>query len=261
MNKYFDLIKNYDPEKEGKVIMILGNDNHTVKNIVYPNEFNKYQSSLHKNEHFSKMNENFQYFIYSHLKYIIYPKTIRKIKDLDDFKDNNGNVPFNLSAKYSKYTFLNKITYSSKKYINNVDKTLSLLNKEGLSGYYYLKNNDIQEEFLMKSGKKIYPLPNMILELNKNNKTISSINLIMKIGLSENLKVSLMEHHKPDKIYLCVDIGEKEFFAAAEQEKLEIRLLDKYLKLPFVNLPQYIEIIEPFLSRHYQQIISKILYI
>ena len=260
MNKYLDLVKNYDPEKEGKVIMILGDDNHTVKNIVYPNEFNKYQSSLYKNEHFSKMNENFQYFIYSHLKYIIYPKTIRKIKDLDDFKDNNGNVPFNLAAKYSKYTFLNKITYSSKKYIQNVDKTLSLLNKEGLSGYYYLKNNDIQEEFLMKSGKKIYPLPNMVLELNKNNKTISSINLIMKIGLSENLKVSLMEHHNPDKIYLCVDIGEKEFFAAAEQEKLEIRLLDKYLKLPFVNLPQYIEIVEPFLSRQYQQIISKILY-
>ena len=260
MNKYLDLVKNYDHKKEGKVIMMTGNDNHRVINIAYPNEFHKFQSSLSKNEHFSKMSENFQDFVYSQLKYIIYPKTIRKIKNLEDLKDNDGNIPINLAAKYSKYRFLKKIISDSKKYVQDIDKTFSLTNKEGLSGYYYLKNEEIQEDFLIKSGKKIYPLPNVVLELNKNDKTKSSINLIMKIGLSENLKVSLMEHFKEDKVYLCVNIGEKEFCIAAEEEKLEMKLLDKYLKLPFLNQPQYIEVVEPFLSRHYQYIISKILY-
>ena len=260
MNRYLALYDEYDPTKKDRVIMIFGDENHYVRNIVYPSEYYKFKSSLWKNDHFSQLEVEFQNYIIKNLLFIIYPRTSRHIKPLINLQDDNGDIPFNLAAKYSKFDFLKQITSNSRKYIQNVDSSLSYTNKEGLSGYFYLKDNDIQEEFLISAGKKIYPIPPVVLELNKNQSTKSSINLIMKIGLSENLKVNLMEHYNPNKVYLCVDINEKEFCIAAEQEKIEMRLLDKYLKLPFINKQEFIDSVEPFLTRQYQFIIFKILY-
>ena len=40
---------------------------------------------------------------------------------------------------------------------------------------------------------KIYPLPLVVLDVNNNESTKSSINLIMKMGISENLEIELMQ--------------------------------------------------------------------
>ena len=51
------------------------------------------------------------------------------------------------------------------------------------------KNN-----LLRKHSNKIYPIPLVVLDLNNNSLTKASINLIMKIGISEKLEIELMEH-------------------------------------------------------------------
>ena len=106
-------------------------------------------------------------------------------------------------------------------------------NNLGLSGYYYLKNLNFRRAFLEDGGKNIYIIPPVVLELNKNRKTISSINLIMKIAINEGLIVSLMQHIDKSKLYLLVDINEDLFYEQCEKEKIEMKMLDKNLFIKF----------------------------
>ena len=69
-------------------------------------------------------------------------------------------------------------------------------NNLGLSGYYYLKKTKFRKAFVEESGNAFYNIPQVVLELNKNNHTLSTINLtinfIFRIIIS-NLKNILLE--------------------------------------------------------------------
>ena len=91
----------------------------------------------------------------------------------------------------------------------------------------------------------------VVLDLNNNSSTRASINLIMKIGLSEKLEIKLMQNIDESRIYILINITEEYFFDQAEKEKLHIKLLKKNLKLPFENDQNYISKVEPFLSRYF----------
>ena len=214
-------------------------------------------AEMKKDLHFKQLNKDFRKYLKSNAKVLFYPEERTKVGLLENLEDKFGNIPINCASKYSQNKFITSITELS--LITNIDKHLSKTNKSGISGYFLLKDNDLQNNFLSHANKKLYPIPLVVLELNKNPKTIASINLIMKIALSENLKVALMEHRNPNNIYLLIDIGNKEFCAQAEKEKIQMKLLDKNLKVSFMNNEEFIKNVEPFLSRHYQFIISSIL--
>ena len=141
--------------------------------------------------------------------------------------------------------------------IDNIHDELKPDNNFGYSGYYYLKNSSFKRTFLEEVGRGSYIIPPVVLELNKNKKTTSSINLIMKIAINEGLIVSLMQNIDKSKLYLLIDINEETFYKQAELEKIEMKLLDKNLLLKFENNKNFIDNIEPFFSRHYQYIIVK----
>ena len=96
--------------------------------------------------------------------------------------------------------------------INNVHELLNADNKSGYAGYYYLKNYSFKNSLIKKNSNKIYPIPLVILDLNNNPSTKASINLIMKIGISEQLEIELMENIDDSRIYILINITEQYFF-------------------------------------------------
>ena len=255
-NKYNEYIKITNV----KTIMITAEKKENQKNIItigYPEEYDDFVYRLKNDKQYQYYNYSFREYLEKYMKFLIYPKSFQYTENFGNLKDDYGNIPFNLAAKYSHEEFLLNITKNI--ITEKIDEFLSSTDNFNLCGYYYLKDNEIQKEFILNSGKKVYDIPQVVLELNKNKSTFSSINLIMKIVLSENLRVALMEHHKKDKVFLLIDIDEKEFFEGAEKEKMEMKLLDKNLRLPFENTRDFINRVEPFLSRQFQTIINKVL--
>ena len=233
-------------------------DNSGLKNffrISYPVEYQQYQQKLETSIHFNSLNKKFKNYILKHYFKLIYPKSYVENLPLEKIVDKEGNTPIILAAKYNKYEFLDFI--QENQIINNIHELLNADNKIGYAGYYYLKNHSFKNNLLRKHSNKIYPIPLVVLDLNNNSLTKASINLIMKIGISEKLEIELMEHIDNSRIYILINITEEYFFEQAEKEKLHIKLLKKNLKLPFENDPKYISNVEPFLSRHYQYIIIK----
>ena len=214
-------------------------------------------SHIKGDEIFKTLEKGFRKYFIKGLRHVFFPQYRETKKNLEHLLDAEHNNPFNCSAKYSKYEFITE--FQNNETFGPFHNHLSISNKFGISGYYYLKDDNLQNEFLTKAGQTLFPIPPMVLELNKNEKTIDSINLIMKIVLAENLIATLMEHRDKECVYLLVGIREKEFCIQAEREKIQMKLLDKNLKISFKNNQKYIEAVEPFLSRHYQSVINIIL--
>ena len=254
------MIKEYDNMqlKANKSIINTGVGSYFIKNKkVSVIQLLRKIFEMKKDPNFKKLNQKFRNYLSSNAIILFYPEERNNIKPLLEITDNYGDIPFNFAPKYSQNSFMSKI--KDLNLIQDIDKHLSISNKYGMSGYYLLKDDELQEYFLSKAKKKLYPIPPVVIELNKNKKTISTINLVMKIALAENLKATLMEHKNPDNLYLLVDIGIKEFCEQAEKEKIQMKLLDKNLKVSFINSEEFVKKVEPFLSRHYQTIISSIL--
>ena len=214
-------------------------------------------SQIKSDDVFKTFERGFRKYFIKGLKHLFFPEYRETKKELKELLDSEHNNPFNCSAKYSQYKFIKE--FQDNEIFGKFHDHLIISNKFGISGYYYLKDDGLQNEFLTKADQTLFPIPPMVLELNKNEKTIDSINLIMKIVLAENLIATLMEHRDKKCIYLLVGIREKEFCIQAEREKIQMKLLDKNLKLSFTNNEQYIRSVEPFLSRHYQSVINIIL--
>ena len=246
----------YNNRKSTKTKFILlqieGDD---IKKINYPKQFSEYKNQFSCSKHFKSLNKKFQKYLLNKFFQLIYPKTILSHLTIDKILDNKGNNPIALAAQNSNYKFFPKL----EKIIPNLENLLRIDNNLKAPGFYYIKDRELFNELLTKIEKQNYPMPPVVLELNKNKKTKTSINLIMKIGISEKLGIELMQHIDKNKLYILVNITHKYFCEQAEKEKLEIKLLNKYLKLPFENNEKYISSVEPFLSRHYQYIITKTL--
>ena len=240
--------------KKVPVSIIKNGENNLITTISYPKEFNQYKRQLLDDEQFNKLNKNFRNYIINNFFELIYPKTLIEKLPLNQILDKDGNNPITLACKYNNEDFIQKLKENN--IVDNIFNEMRLDNKLGFSGYYYLKNVDFRRKFIEESGNKI-AIPLVVLELNKNRKTISTINLIVKIARNEGLKVSLMQHIDYSKIYILVDISEELFFEQCVKEKMEMKLLDKNLFLKFENNKDFINSIEPFLSRHYQYIIVK----
>ena len=229
--------------------------NKNIYRISYPIEYQQYQKKFETSIHFNSLNEKFKNHILNYFFQLIYPKSYVENLPLEKIVDNEGNTPIILAAKYNQYDFLDFI--QEQQLVNNIHELLNSVNKIGYAGYYYLKNNFYKNNLIKKSLNKIFPLPLVILDLNNNSSTRASINLIMKIGISEKLEIELMQQIDDTRVYILINITEEYFFEQAEKEKLHIKLLEKNLKLPFENEPKYISSVEPFLSRYYQYIIMK----
>ena len=227
----------------------------TKKNV--PISLPSIASQIKSDEIFKTFERGFRKYFIKGLKHLFFPEYRETKKELKELLDSEHNNPFNCSAKYSQYKFIKE--FQDNEIFGKFHDHLIISNKFGISGYYYLKDDNLQNEFLTKADQTLFPIPPMVLELNKNEKTVDSINLIMKIVLAENLIATLMEHRDKKCVYLLVDIREKEFCIQAEREKIQMKLLDKNLKLSFTNSEQYIRSVEPFLSRHYQSVINIIL--
>ena len=250
-------IKSEQDLKSTKTIPVTLEQNEINDNkcISYPNEFNYFKKRFFESKHFNTFSGDFQNYLKKYFFELIYPKTLIEKLPLNQIFDNDKNTPITLACKYNNQNFIKKLNES--KLIDNIHDELQPDNNLGYSGYYYLKNSSFKKSFLEEVGKGSYSIPPVVLELNKNKKTKSSINLIMKIALNEGLIVSLMESIDNSRVYLLVDITEEFFYKQAEIEKIEIKLLDKNLLLKFENNKNFIDIIEPFFSRHYQYIIVK----
>ena len=250
-------IKEEQDFKSEKIIPVTleQNELNSYKCISYPNEFNYYKKKFLDSKHFKTLSGEFQNYLKKYFFELIYPKTIIEKLSLSQIFDNDKNTPITLACKYNNQNFIKKLKESN--LIDNIHDELQPDNNLGYSGYYYLKNSSFKKAFLEEVGKGSYTIPPVVLELYKNKKTKSSINLIMKIALNEGLIVSLMESIDNSRVYLLVDITEEYFYKQAEIEKIELKLLDKNLLLKFENNKNFIDIIEPFFSRHYQYIIIK----
>ena len=227
--------------------------NKTISNIIYPYQYQQYKKIFESNN--ILVNKKFKKYLSDHFFELIYPKSFTEYLPFEKIVDNEGNIPIVLAAKKNLYNFFYFI--QEKELIKNMDIIFNLDNNIGYCGYYYLKDISFKNSLIKKSLKKIYPIPPVVLELNRNNSTKSSINLIMKIGVSEKLEIELMQHIDNNCLYILININENYFYQQAEKDKLHIKLLNKNLKLPFENNNKYISSVEPFLSRHYQYIITK----
>ena len=226
-------------------------DNKVYK-ILYPYEFQTYKKIFESNIFFNKKYKNY---LSSHFFELIYPKSYVENLSFEQIVDQEGNTPIVLAAKNNQYDFLYFL--QEKELIKNMDNIFNLDNKVGYCGYYYMKDIEFKNNLIRNNNKKIYPIPPVVLELNRNESTRASINLIMKIGVSEKLEIELMEHIDKNRLYILININENYFYQQAEKDKLHIKLSNKNLKLPFENNQKYISSVEPFLSRHYQYIITK----
>ena len=245
-----------DKKSDKKVpVSIINDDNNMVTCISYPKEFNQLKKKFLSSEHFNSFKKEFRKYIENNFFELIYPKTLIEKLPLDKIFDNDRNTPITLACKYNNQDFIKLL--KDKNLVENIYDELKPENNLGFSGYYYLKNVGFRRKFLEEAGNSIYIIPPVILELNKNIKTISNINLIMKIAINEGLIVSLMQHIDDSKVYILVDIHENLFYEQAEKEKIEMKLLDKNLLLKFENNQKFIDSVEPFLSRQYQNIIIK----
>ena len=227
--------------------------NKKITNIIYPYQYQNYKNIFETNN--ILFNKKFKKYLSDHFFELIYPRSFIEYLPFEKVVDNEGNTPIVLAAKNNQYNFFYFI--QEKELIKNMDIIFNLDNKVGYCGYYYIKDISFKNNLIKKNSKKIYPIPPVVLELNRNNSTKSSINLIMKIGVSEKLEIELMQHVDNNCLYILININENYFYQQAEKDKLHIKLLNKNLKLPFENNNKYISSVEPFLSRHYQYIITK----
>ena len=228
---------------------------NNIRTIKYPIEYYSFKKQFLSSEHYNTFTKEFQTYLKNYFFELIYPKTLFEKLPLSQIFDNDNNTPITLACKYNNQEFIKKLIES--KLVEDIHDELKSDNNLGYSGYYYLKNSSFKRSFLEEEGKGTYIIPPVVLELNKNEKTMSSINLIMKIAINEGLIVSLMQNIDKSKVYLLVDINEEFFYKQAEIEKIEVKLLDKNLLLKFENNKNFIDIVEPFFSRHYQYIIVK----
>ena len=233
------------------------NDLNNIRTIAFPLEYNHFKKKFLASEHYNNLDENFQKYLKKYFFELIYPKTLIEKLTINQILDNDKNTPITLACKYNNQNFIKKLIES--KLIDDIQKELQPDNNFGYSGFYYLKNSSFKRTFLEKESGGSYIIPPVVLELNKNDKTKSTINLIMKIAKNEGLIVSLMQNIDNSKVYLLVDINEEFFYKQAEIEKIEMKLLDKNLLLKFENNKNFIDNVEPFFSRHYQYIIVKCL--
>ena len=231
------------------------NELNNYKTIKYPSEYNLYKKKFLSSDHYNSFSDEFQNYLKKYFFNLIYPKTLMEKLPLSQIYDNEKNTPITLACKYNNQNFIKKLIET--KLVEDIQEELKPDNNLGYSGYYYLKKSSFKRKFLEEAGKGTYIIPPVVLELNKNKKTMSSINLIMKIAINEGLIVSLMQNIDNSKVYLLVDINEELFYKQAEIEKIEMKLLDKNLLLKFENNKNFIDNVEPFFSRHYQYIIIK----
>ena len=231
------------------------NDLNYSKCIKYPAEFNQYKKKFLSSAHYNSFSDEFKNYLNQYFFNLIYPKTLMEKLPISQIFDKDKNTPITLACKYNNQNFIKNLLKSE--LIEDIHEELKPDNNLGYSGYYYLKNSTFKRKFLEEAGKGTYIIPPVVLELNKNPKTMSSINLIMKIAINEGLIVALMQKIDDSKVYLLIDINEELFYKQAEIEKIEMKLLDKNLLLKFENNKNFIDIIEPFFSRHYQYIIIK----
>ena len=255
MKRKKKLIQDEKTESKIPVSSELNDFNNNLRTIEYPTEYNFFKKKFLSSEHYNSLSKEFKAYIKKNFFDLIYPKTLIEKLPLNEIFDNEKNTPITLACKYNKQNFIQKLKDS--KVVENIHDEVKSDNNLGFSGYYYLKKSNFRRAFLEEGGKGVYIIPPVVLELNKNQKTISSINLIMKIAINEGLILSLMQHIDNTKVYLLVDISEEYFYKQAEIEKIEMKLLDKNLLLKFENNKSFIDNIEPFLSRHYQYIIIK----
>ena len=143
--------------------------------------------------------------------------------------------------------------------VANLDKYLNANNHFAISPYCLIRDKNNTIEYLKKANKKIYFKPHLVIVINftiyLRNFLKPTINTIISFLLDEKLKVYLMESQSRDKLYILLDISEEDFRVEAEKYELKFKLLDFNMQKVFVNQNEFICTIEPFYSRHYQQII------
>ena len=254
-NKKMMREKLYGKSKKDYPLYMDNNTSKKVHKLSYPVEYQQCKKRFESSIHFKTLNGKFKNYLLNQFFQLIYPKSFVGILPFEKIVDNEGNNPIILAAKNNQYEFINFL--NENKIINNIHELLNSDNKIGYAGYYYLKNIYFKNSLIRQFSNKIFPMPLVILDLNNNSSTRTSINLIMKISLSENLEIELMQNIDNTRIYILINITQEYFFEQAEKEKLHLKLLKKNLKLPFENDPKYISKVEPFLSRHYQFIILK----
>ena len=226
-----------------------------VHNIIYPDQYQYHKKNFELSHHFNSLNSKFKNYLINHFFELIYPKSYTENLEFEEIVDKDGSCPIVLATKNNQNDFFYFL--EEKKLIKDMYTLFNLDNKVGYSGYYYIKDINFKNNLIRNSSKKIYPIPPVVLDLNRNELTKASINLIMKVGVSEKLEIELMQHIDNNRLYILINSNENYFYQQAEIEKLHIKLLNKNLKLPFENNQKYIASIEPILSRHYQYIITK----
>lgn len=261
--------------------MIHSINNHT--NINLPNthiqglsktneqEFKKLIKRILQNTFFKKLYYSNKAYANKILKFI--PKYLdnqflilhKEFKNLDMLQilvtpDDQLNTPLHLACMNGQNEFilsLNKLDIINE----NIDFFFfKQKNLEKITPLAYIRDKKLSQEFLKQKYKvkKLAHIPSVILELNSESQDKKqAIDWIINICKSEKLDLILMEHLDKDKIFLLIDISEKNFRIESEKQSLQLKMLNKCLKKKFENKDEFINEVEPAFTRHYQQIITK----
>ncbi len=231
------------------------NKNQTDRNNNYQTHFKDIQIYLPKDSWFKDLHNDFKSYIRDNLRNIFYPAFIEK--EFLELTDKFNSNPLHLACNNGKYEMLQNI--ENLNVVSNLDKYLNAVNDFGISPYCLIRDKENTNEFLKKTNKKIYLNPHVVIELNYKPELRvylkSSINTILNFLLDEKLKVFLMESQDSQKLIVLIDISEEDFRKDAERAEMKFKLLNQNMQKKFDNKPEFINTIEPFYSRHYQQII------
>ena len=186
--------------------------NDTKKQLQF--EFIKNVRFIKKDPRFRNLTNKFKSYLVNEMRKLFIGsaglKNLPHDKDLLHLKDKHLNTPLHLAASNGKIKFLKNL-FETDLLEKPLDLFFNEINNEGFSGYALLKEEKFKNQILQNTGKIIYNIPLVVLELQNNPTSKNAINLIMKLAITEKLKVALMEHIDNTKVYICLDISDDIF--------------------------------------------------
>ena len=254
-------------------------------------DFQKRLSIIKVQPEYYLLNKTFKIYLKQILFYIFGIKSIKSNVDICSIRDYSGNNLFHIACNFGKFDYLNYIIETIN--IINPSKYLKQQNKELISAYAYIKdkkliyevkkynrfnyieklknnqlnsndfkNTDFDNKLLIENTKNRYSCANplVVLVCKKEKSIFGTLNTIIKVGKSEGLIIYVIENIEKNKIYIALDIPEDVFRREADNQKLQVKGLEYNSLKQFENTKEFANSVEPFFTRHYQEVIFFKLY-
>jgi hypothetical protein len=245
--------------KESPKVNTEGKINYFSKLIVSSNK-QVNLSSLNKlvllQREFLELGKNYKQYLLENAPLLLGYKPLNYNLDVWALLDNKMNIPFHLACNYGNFNFINKLE-ESELIKKPLDEYMHSTNIELISAYAYIKNKSIVSEYVKKGkNKHFYYTPQIVFIINvEDPNNYSTINTILKFAQSDNLIINVVDSIQQNKVFITFDISEESFRKEAEIQKLKVKEINSNTSKEFEDSSEFIYSVEPFFSRHYQEVI------